>query len=171
MLERITYVSRAAPGLRREDVFGIIRTAHPANSLAGISGGLIFLDGWFAQVLEGGSGALDHLLARLAQDPRHRGLAPRSRERGLCRLFAGQAMALRTRACVDPRLLEAFSYAPGFPVEAFPADVLVEFAVQVCRRAPGQKPYQAPDGLRRAGSHPDELRPEGLHSEGLRAVS
>ena len=63
MLERITYVSRATPGLRREDVFGIIRTAHPANSLAGVTGGLVFLDGWFAQVLEGEAGALALALA------------------------------------------------------------------------------------------------------------
>lgn len=167
MLERITYVSRATPGLRREDVFGIIRTAHPANSLAGVTGGLVFLDGWFAQVLEGEAGALDHLLAGLARDRRHQGLVLRSRERGLCRLFAGQAMALRTRTCVDPRLLDAFSYAPGFPVERFPADVLVEFVVQACRRAPGQKPYQSPDHA--PGQAPEYAR---YALEGaLRAVS
>ena len=136
MLERIVYVSRAAAGLRREDVFGIIRTAHPLNTLAGISGGLIFLDGWFAQVLEGGPGALDACLARIARDPRHEGLVRRSRERVLCRLFPDQAMALRSRACVDPALLGAFGYAPGFPVGIFPADVLVEFVVRACHRAP-----------------------------------
>lgn len=138
MLERITYVSRAAAGLRREDVFGIIRAAHPANALSGVSGGLIFLDGWFAQVLEGIPGSLDRLLDRIARDPRHCDLVLRSRERSLCRLFPGQAMALRSRACVDPALLRSFAYRPGFPVDSFPADVLVEFVVQSCHRAPGQ---------------------------------
>ena len=137
MLERIVQVSRAAPGLRQEDVLGIIRTAWPSNRLAGLSGGLIFLDGWFAQVLEGVPGpALDACLARIACDPRHRGLERRSRERALCRLFPDQAMALRSRSCLDPALLEAFAYRPGFPVEDFPADVLVEFIVRACHRAP-----------------------------------
>jgi hypothetical protein len=137
MLERIVQVSRAAPGLGREEVYRIIRTAHPANRLAGLTGGLIFLDGWFAQVLEGAPGpALEACLGRVAADPRHRDLVRRRRERALCRLFPGQALALRSRACLDPRLLEAFGYRPGFPVAVFPADVLVEFVVQACRRAP-----------------------------------
>ena len=41
------------------------------------------------------------------------------------RVFAGQPMALRTRACLDAGLLEAFGYRPGFPVADFPADVLL----------------------------------------------
>ncbi len=61
MLERIVQVSRAAPGLRQENVLGIIRTAWPSNRLAGFSGGLIFLDGWFAQVLEGAPGRAEAL--------------------------------------------------------------------------------------------------------------
>ena len=137
MLERVVQVSRAAAGLRQEDVYRIIRTAHAANTLAGISGGLIFLDGWFAHVLEGTPGpAFDACLARVACDPRHRDLERRSRERALCRLFPGQAMALRTRACLDPGLIEGFGWRPGFPVEGFPADVLVEFVVRACHRTP-----------------------------------
>jgi hypothetical protein len=137
MLERVVQVSRAAAGLRQEDVYRIIRTAHAANTLAGISGGLIFLDGWFAHVLEGTPGpAFDACLTRVACDPRHRDLERRSRERALCRLFPGQAMALRTRACLDPGLIEGFGWRPGFPVEGFPADVLVEFVVRACHRTP-----------------------------------
>ena len=137
MLERVVQVSRAAAGLRQEDVYRIIRTAHAANTLAGISGGLIFLDGWFAHVLEGTPGpAFDACLTRVACDPRHRDLERRSRERALCRLFPGQAMALRTRACLDPGLIEGFGWRPGFPVADFPADVLVEFVVRACHRTP-----------------------------------
>jgi hypothetical protein len=139
MLERIVQVSRAAAGLRQEDVYGIIRTAWPANRLAGLSGGLVFLDGWFAQVLEGAPGpAFDACLARIAADPRHHALERRCRERALCRLFPGQALALRSRACLDPALLEAFAYRQGFPVEDFPADVLIEFVVRACHRPPAR---------------------------------
>jgi hypothetical protein len=133
MLERIVYVSRAAPGTGLEAVFGIIREAHAANAKAGLTGGLIFLDGGFAQVVEGPRAPLAAAFARIARDRRHEAVELRARERALCRLFRGQAMALRTRACLDPALLEGFGYSPGFPVERFPADVLVEFAIRACR--------------------------------------
>lgn len=137
MLERIVYVSRAAAGLGLGDVFGIIREAHARNVLAGLTGGLIFLDGGFAQVLEGPPAALAHAWARIARDPRQCAPALRAREAALCRLFPGQPMALRTAACLDAALLEEFGYLPGFPVERFPADVLVEFVVRACRPGAG----------------------------------
>ena len=39
MLERIVQVSRAAAGLRQEDVYGIIRTAHAGNRSPGSPAG------------------------------------------------------------------------------------------------------------------------------------
>lgn len=159
MLERVVYVSRAAAGIGLDEVFGIIRAAHQRNAAEGLSGGLVFLDGWFAQVLEGLPAALDACVLRIARDARHENLARDarhgglrgagresltrdrfsrfSRERAFCRLLPGQPMALRSRSCLDGGLLEAFGYRPGFPVENFPADVLVEFLVQACRPRPG----------------------------------
>lgn len=155
MLERVVYVSRAVAGTGIEEVFTIIRASHARNGEAGISGGLIFLDGWFAQVLEGPGPALDACLGRIARDARHvmetrdarhlsetrnaRRAEPgagalRSRERGLCRLFPGQALALRGRGALKADLFEDFAYRPGFPVAVFPADVLIEFVVRACRR-------------------------------------
>jgi hypothetical protein len=134
-LERLVYVSRAAPGLATEDVYAIIRTAHASNAAAGVSGALVFLDGHFAQLIEGPPGALSALMARLRADPRHTGFDLRLRERALCRLFGGQAMALRTRACLDERFLAAAGYRARFPAEVLPADLLVEFLVRVCRAA------------------------------------
>ena len=133
MLERIVYVSRAAPGTALETVFGIIRAAHVLNARDGLTGALVFLDGCFAQVLEGPAAPLTATFARIGRDPRHAALGLRARERALCRLFAGQALALRSRACLDAGLLEAFGYRAGFPVDRFPADVLVEFLVRACR--------------------------------------
>ena len=131
MLERIVYVSRAAPGTGLDTVFGIIRAAHLRNSQAGISGGLIFLDGWFVQVLEGSPEAVTRLHARLLRDPRHAGLDLRARERALCRLF-GDGLVLRTGPKLSPEVLREFDYSFGFPVETFPADVLLEFMVWAC---------------------------------------
>ena len=134
MLERIVTVSRAAPGLGTEALYGIVREAHARNPGAGLTGGLLFLDGAFAQVLEGPAAPLAFAQGRIRRDRRHQGFELRAREPALCRLFPGQALALRTRACLDPDLLEAFGYRRGFPVADFPSDVLVEFLVSACRR-------------------------------------
>ena len=133
-LERLLYVSRAAPGLDVAEVYAIIRHAHAGNAPVGVTGALIYVDGWFVQVLEGPAATLDVRLARLRRDPRHAAMQIRQRERVHARVFAGQPMALRTRACLDAGLLEAFGYRPGFPVAEFPADVLLEFVAQACRR-------------------------------------
>jgi hypothetical protein len=132
MLERIVYVSRAANPCFAE-ILAIIRAAHRMNAVLGVTGALVCLDGWFAQALEGPGPGLDAIWERLARDPRHSGIERRIRERGLCRLFACP-LALRTAADLDPDLLAAFGYRPGFPVEAFPAAVLLEFLVAACRR-------------------------------------
>ena len=147
MLERIVYVSRAAPGIGSGEVYGIIREAHARNAAAGISGALIFMHGRFAQVLEGTAPALRAVWGAILRDPRHADVALRARERALCRLFPGQA-----HGAPDPRLprsgpLEAFGYRPGFPVEAFPADVLLEFLVGPAGRPRGRRP-------RRPGARP-----------------
>jgi hypothetical protein len=134
MLARLVYVSRAAAGLETGEIYEIIRRAHAGNAPAGVTGALVFLDGWFVQVLEGEAGPLAARLARIRADPRHADLQIRQHERVHARIFAGQPMALRTRACLDGRLLEGFGYRAGFPVADFPADVLLEFVVQACRR-------------------------------------
>ena len=141
MLERVVQVSRAAAGLRQKDVYRIIRTAHASNTLAGLSGGLIFLDGWFAHVLEGTPGpAFDACLARIAGDPRHW----RTSSGGAASApSAGSSPARRWRSgpapASTPALIEGFGGRPGFPVEGFPADVLVEFVVRACHRAPAPR--------------------------------
>lgn len=152
MLERIVYVSRAAPGLVREDVFAIIRSAHCSNAATGITGGMVDLDGWFAQVLEGPALPLAAAFARIAADPRHGGLDLRIRTAALTRLFPGQPMALRQRPHVCEDLLGAFGYSPGFPVGTFPADVMCEFVVEACRGA-----WRIPVGL----SGPSPLQRRG----------
>ncbi len=137
MLHRIVYVSRAAPSpatAELAEVCRIIRAAHRNNPDAGVTGALFAGDGCFAQAIEGPAAAVEALFERLRHDPRHRGLELRSRERGLCRLFPGQAMALRTGSGLDPGLMAEFGYRRGFPVEDFPAAVLLEFLITACRR-------------------------------------
>lgn len=134
MLQRVLYVSRAAPGVDLPQVYEIIRTSHPMNSARGLSGALLFLDGWFAQVIEGSAGAVDAAFTRIRADRRHSCPGLRLRSTALGRLFPGQAMALRYRACLGDDFLAEFGYRPGFPVADFPADTLIEIMIRACRR-------------------------------------
>jgi hypothetical protein len=63
-------------------------------------------------------------------------------------------MALRTRACLDPVLLDTFGYVPGFPVARFPSDALLEFVVRACRpvRGPARPARPRADPEVRTGS-------------------
>lgn len=134
MLERIVYVSRAAPQTDLPQVCSVIRAAYGRNAGDDVTGALLFLDGWFAQALEGPPAAIAAAVARIAGDPRHHAVDMRLRERALCRLFPDQPMALRTRQALRPELTAAFGYVPGFPVAVFPAADLVEFMVASCRQ-------------------------------------
>lgn len=131
MLERILYVSRAAPGTELSNIFRIVSEARERNAAAGISGALVFVDGWFAQVLEGPAPAICATYARILADPRHVDISFRARERALCRLF-DDGLVLRTGPKLRPEVLREFDYSFGFPVETFPADVLLEFMVWAC---------------------------------------
>ena len=94
MLERLVYVSTAAS---RQGLAGQATTiadeATTWNLENGVGGALVAHDGHFVQALEGERSALDRLLKRLEDDPRHYDLVLIDRWRVDERLFAGWAMA------------------------------------------------------------------------------
>ena len=143
MLGRIVYVSRAAPGLAMADVYEIIRVAHARHGSERLSGALIFLDGWFAQILEGDAPQLEETFVRIRHDPRHEAIKLRMRSPALCRLFPGEAMALRACGGIDPHLCAEFDYSAGFPIDTFPADALVEFVTRACTRHRDRRMWSA----------------------------
>lgn len=72
----LLYVSRST--LEREaaaaavaDIVAVSRANNPAR---GITGALLFTGEYFAQVLEGPPPAVETLIAKVAQDPRHRAI-------------------------------------------------------------------------------------------------
>jgi hypothetical protein len=133
LLERILYVSRASADTGLADVLAMARAADARNAASGLSGALVFVDGWFAQVLEGPAEAIRPAYAAILKDPRHEAVSFRARARALCPLFGPAGLVLRTATTLDPSLLDEFDYAPGFPVETFPADILLEFMVWASR--------------------------------------
>jgi hypothetical protein len=131
MFERIAYVSRAADGLAAREVYDIIRSAHNRNGASGLTGGLVVLDGWFIQVLEGEPFRVDACFARIAVDPRHRDVDVRSRVRVERRMFPGEWMALRQAGDISDDVLRACGYAPGLPTAHFDG-ARVEAFVRAC---------------------------------------
>ncbi len=139
MHERVVYVSRAAPGTGAAEAYDIIRVSHNRNSRFGLSGALIFVDGFFLQVLEGDGVSVRERYARILTDPRHTAVEMRQSTQTAQRSFGGDWMALRRDDEIGPAVRQAFGYAPGFPAERFDGDRLVAFALACCA-APAPEP-------------------------------
>lgn len=119
MYQRILYVSRATEHVSMKDVYDVIRVAHNRNSNAGLTGGLLFLDDHFIQVLEGGPFAITQRYKRIATDPRHQDIQLRLDERIDELMFPSDWMALRSHDDVDPAVLAHHGYVPGLPADQF----------------------------------------------------
>ncbi len=74
-LYRVLYCSRPViatePQAHAEDIRSILATARRRNASDGITGGLMFSQGCFAQVLEGPMAAVAETFERIQQDERH----------------------------------------------------------------------------------------------------
>ncbi len=126
MYQRILYTSRASSGVGIREAYDIIRTSHNRNSASGLTGGLLFLDGYFIQVLEGGPYAIEQRYKRIAADSRHFDVQLRSDEMVETTMFPGDWMALRSREEIDPGLLSEDHYEIGLPRERFSGERLLE---------------------------------------------
>ncbi|MCA9138166.1 MAG: BLUF domain-containing protein [Planctomycetales bacterium] len=119
MYQQILYTSRAVDGLTFSDVYDIIRTAHNRNSRSGLTGGLLFLDGHFYQVLEGSSYAVHERYKAISADARHHDLMLR-RDIATSELaFPSEWMALKDGTSIAPAILRSHDYQPGMPEEKF----------------------------------------------------
>lgn len=127
MFRRVVYSSRAAEGVGLRDAYDIIRVSHNRNSQSGLTGGLLLLDGFFFQLLEGLPAAVDERFARISQDPRHYDVVTRVDETAESALFESDWMALRDGSLIDAELLAEHSYQPGLPIDEFSADQVVNF--------------------------------------------
>ena len=132
MFERVIYVSRATPGVDAGSVYDIIRVSHNRNSRFGLTGALIFLDGYFLQVLEGDGFQVRDRFSVIAADPRHTDVVLRQSARMPHLTFATEWMALRQGVDILQATKQAFGYAPGFPADRFDADKLAAFTLACC---------------------------------------
>lgn len=68
----LVYVSFAAHDLSDEELKDILKVARDTNQQLGITGMLLYRDGFFIQVLEGEEDKVKALFAKITADPRHR---------------------------------------------------------------------------------------------------
>ena len=93
MIDTILYVSRQSDTCSADDVRHILDAARRNNARLGLTGLLLHGTREFAQVLEGPRDAIDEMLLRLADDPRHRDIVTLARSEAPVRSFAGWTMA------------------------------------------------------------------------------
>ena len=135
MYQRLVYVSMAAAGLGARDTYDIIRVATNRNSQLGLTGALLFLDGYFVQLLEGQPHQVQSRFDRIATDARHHALSVRLALYTPELLFPQDWMALRNDQQVAPGVKQAFAYQPGLPAAQFEGDRIVSFLLACCGRA------------------------------------
>ena len=68
---RMIYASRISPNFGPADVHDILNTSRRNNPPLGLTGLLVFADGFFLQALEGARSRVNLLYARILRDPRH----------------------------------------------------------------------------------------------------
>jgi hypothetical protein len=134
MIKQLLYSSKAAPGVELRDVCEIIRVSHNRNSHAGLTGGLLFLDGYFFQLLEGLPGSVDERYRRIAQDPRHSQVELRHQELVGEPLFADEWMALRDHSQVPLETLLRHHYEPGMPSCEFSSEQMLALLLDCFER-------------------------------------
>ena len=134
MYQRLVYVSQASPGVGARDTYDIMRVAINRNSQLGLTGVLLFLDGYFVQLLEGQPHQVNARFQRIAADVRHHGLDLRQTLRTPDLLFPADWMALRHDHQVAPGVRQAFAYQPGLPAAHFDANRVVSFLLACCGR-------------------------------------
>lgn len=71
-LHGLVYVSLANQEMTDKDLKGILNYARIQNEKYGITGMLLYRDGFFIQALEGEENRIDTLFANITRDPRHR---------------------------------------------------------------------------------------------------
>ncbi len=70
-LYRLIYASSVAPGLDFSIVKSILENSEKNNTRDGLTGALVFEEGFFMQVLEGGREQLTKTFGRILRDERH----------------------------------------------------------------------------------------------------
>lgn len=92
----LTYLSSASSRMDEDQLAGLLATVRLKNEALGITGVLLYADGNFIQTIEGPEAAIEATFARIAVDPRHRGVLVGLREQIDERRFPDWSMGFRS---------------------------------------------------------------------------
>lgn len=108
MFFELVYASSAVAPFSSQELVELLAVSRRNNERVGVTGMLLHHDGNFIQVLEGEQSAVEQVFARVAADPRHRGVQRLFSEQREARDFRDWSMAFRNLS--DP----TFHTMPGF---------------------------------------------------------
>lgn len=92
---QILHVSGASRQMSDADIEDILTTSRRNNSVAGITGMLLWADGMFIQILEGEADKVRALVARIGHDARHRNFMVLVEQMSDRRLFTDWSMGFK----------------------------------------------------------------------------
>jgi hypothetical protein len=105
----LVYVSSAVTPFSQDQLAELLAQSRANNESLGISGMLLYKDGNFMQVLEGDERQVLALSAKIAKDPRHRGVMVLLKEHQPQRAFAEWSMAFRDLNADDSQRVPGFN--------------------------------------------------------------
>ncbi len=109
MLVRLIYASRAAQALDAEALARLMKVSRANNADAGITGVLVYSDGVFMQLLEGGRDSVCALYNKIARDSRHHDVVLLRYGEVEERRFAGWSMGQANLSRMNPGILLKYS--------------------------------------------------------------
>ncbi|MFK7792368.1 MAG: BLUF domain-containing protein [Devosiaceae bacterium] len=128
-LFRLTYYSRncikslglpIAPEMKK-----IMQQSSANNPAAGITGGLVFNDHYFGQILEGDRKAVTNTFCRIANDTRHTDVVILNASPTESRVFDGWAMAYAGHSPEQDRIYLKYGTTIGFAPAKMGADAFL----------------------------------------------
>lgn len=105
----LVYVSLANKDMSDQDLQTLLKFARVKNERLGITGMLLYRDGFFMQALEGDEDAVDSLFARIRQDSRHRDVLLIYKETSKSRAFPDWTMGFNKMDTASLEKLEGFN--------------------------------------------------------------
>ena len=139
VIHRMTYFSKANfssdRAKLRDEIKSILGAAKKNNPALGITGGLLYVDNYFIQTVEGPRENLSQLFSKLCRDERHKDLVICEMVPSITRAFADWAMT-----CVSVRDIEQLDLGDhadrsNCSIPQMPANWLREAVRKTCHNA------------------------------------
>ncbi|MBC7852962.1 MAG: BLUF domain-containing protein [Pirellulaceae bacterium] len=108
-LYQLVYVSSATTPFSPADLAALLERSRRKNSLAGLSGILLYHDGNFMQLLEGEAHTVQVVYARITQDPRHHGCLILIKGQVAERTFPDWTMGFRDFASAEVKAMPGYN--------------------------------------------------------------